>query len=491
MFHHGAFNPRFLGVTLRFRSPVLGRVFLSAIDEDDSGVEYDQLDDDDIGIVGVLDHEIKHYHDSLLSPFASNIFWLRLSYFLNGVQALETLKHLEGEAIFFSVKRWLKTPPDQRAAAKAAYGRPESFVDLPYFDPAAWDALGEHARRSEGPAGAFSAERFLKHAVIAVNAHDQLIEMMADGPEVSRHISTRNVFEMGAYAVQIEAVLANGNLRLAERFVASLMAKDGGPGHLLRAVSSIWHNCVSAHLASNAIDTQIGNTVATWALLGDIYRESAAAFPVRRLTALIDLWRHKRSTAGDPSMPPSALWDLWDQSLGVRPWRLALESLLAGTDRRLTRYDAMMDRLGLARPHFAFLLALYAQDQLEAVSMLLRNPDGYCNPGAYSHGPWALQCMPPAIIHKNIGFLEIRESPIDPLRLKYWGQQSALGIGVHRSLIIMRPDLPKHAMDAFVFFDERGRAIDLILAGERVEDQEFLEVKTLALCGLGKKMYRL
>src|SRR5687768_6984442 len=96
---YGGFDPKFLGVTVRFEGsrPWNWHTFMmvhssepdKVLAEANAALAKGTAEAfDHVSVGTVLNHELRHFHDFLLSPIGNRIFRLRLMALINGVFAL-------------------------------------------------------------------------------------------------------------------------------------------------------------------------------------------------------------------------------------------------------------------------------------------------------------------------------------------------------------------------------------------------------------------
>lgn len=497
MFHYGSFNPRFLGIRLRFdRQSYLAHV---ANLESMGSVNWDALPDTVLGVIGVIEHETKHFHDSLLSCLLSNIFWLRFTLFLNGHGALECFGKLSGNSGFFPAKNWITASRNARSGhserLRSALREEIDLPDIPYISGGEWDWAHDTVLASSPDLrGLSESDKFVRYCLLAIGVHEQIKRHYALAHAAVPHFSVRDVFEMGAYSVQAIAVRRNASVHVLDRFVSALEFRDSGPGSLFRHVVELWHEKNASVQRNLCADLAHCCQIASWAILGDTYREREAAYPHVRLHRLLEAWRAGRGLNPDgvPYGKTAYLWDKWDAELGCKPWRQAVESAKEGGNRRLEKYSKspyFRDQVGR---RLMLIAADYADLQRKAIGLLLSDPDGFAVPGRYFDSEWGNSIKPPAlIINFRDVYQQVKNSELSQNNVHYWTKQTLLGALTYKYLQLLSKEKDHSRLDAFRYIHEVGSAIDLFLTGERVEDYEEEWIRNFFAAHFNKRLYRI
>ncbi len=113
----GTFEPRFYGVSVLLESPLAYQAFAATTAAIPRKTSIPTLSPfEDICLATALDHEVRHFHDSLVSPFANRILMLRMMAAFNGLKALNRGQRLGANCIPVPLIKWVATNEDQRSA---------------------------------------------------------------------------------------------------------------------------------------------------------------------------------------------------------------------------------------------------------------------------------------------------------------------------------------------------------------------------------------
>jgi hypothetical protein len=115
----GAFEPRFYGISFLLETPSMFQAWaaLSGISSGDRPAlpvfEHTCLQT-------AIEHEMRHFHDALVSPFANVILMLRMMATFNGLKLLNRAQRSGANLLPVPVKTWMAMSPEKRTSA----GRP-------------------------------------------------------------------------------------------------------------------------------------------------------------------------------------------------------------------------------------------------------------------------------------------------------------------------------------------------------------------------------
>src|SRR5438093_714367 len=104
----GGFDPIFPGVSISFSRSEAWRTF-EAYTASSSPLPLSGSDEEifeTLSIISVLAHEVRHFHDSLLSPYAIRVFRLRFHTLLNILQVLPDLVKDGPNCIAVPLSKW-------------------------------------------------------------------------------------------------------------------------------------------------------------------------------------------------------------------------------------------------------------------------------------------------------------------------------------------------------------------------------------------------
>ena len=391
----GGFNPRFPGVTIKFASS-------NAFDEFQNFILNSSVPNDrpDLGVVAVrsvLDHEIRHYHDFLISPYGAMIFRLHLQALVNGASALHLIKNLAGHHVPIPISRWVQLRDREREEQKGEWRETlklsgkgcHDFVALPYFS--------NEDFKKELPLGVWQGRKlnpdvFLKRVVeAACRSYVRMEELTAGFAKESElpELTPYNLAEVLGLAAQSQSIWNGQGQEAAEVFLAAVDELQLPYAQLWKRLWSFVINLEEAIQVKSPgaqlprID-QIA-AIASWCLLGNYQIDGTNACPAVRF---LKLARHLVSahSVSDIATNVARTWDNWDRGAGVTPWRKALQETLATSARGVQLYEKLVNEES-APEQVAQVMKRYAIDQRRVINHLLSHPDDIVHMNSYCNLP--------------------------------------------------------------------------------------------------------
>jgi hypothetical protein len=319
---YGGFDPRFLGVMIRFQAPSFATwdLFQRIHAGDPNPAEIVRLGNAALqeppdrafqvfAASTVLVHELRHFHDFLLSPYGNTLFRLRLTTVLNGLRAIGPLLGRRG-TVPVPLTTWIeKSPQEQNVLASlwAALLRPRAFR-APRLGPASLQLLR------------------------ACRATYQSIQNLLVNPDTQfspEPFQPAHLFEASAALVQEQNVYTMFGAPHRELFSDVLMgdSRIGAYSLVLRTLYPLWNQ------AGRLADSELVGAIVTWSILGDFLNDGLAASPSVRFARLLHLLR---SEGRPPKRKPvDRLFEDWNRRLGYTPWPASLERNLASSNKML------------------------------------------------------------------------------------------------------------------------------------------------------------
>jgi hypothetical protein len=401
---YGVFNPRFLGISLLFESPENYRTHLQYMMEDEPP-PMASSDLNRIAVISSLDHEVRHYHDFLLSPYSYQLFRLRLQALANGGQALSSIaRELDGNCLPVPLSRWLTLTGSERQRQvmewRTGLDSDITPVKLPVID-------ADELLRNKDP-GQFSIahlpaeQQFALYVEIAARAYAR-IEQLTAGFGASDHapyLSPRNVHEASALTSQIAAVFVGQGLEQSLRLIDFLL--DSQLGHALTWQKFLQVALLLEEQMSPRDDpesllraVQRIQTITTWCLLGNYQLDGEQACPAVRFQLLAaglvsDPENRKWSSIVTDKDDLKRMWDYWDKRSRVSPWQKSLETLLDFSRRGVRQYQNFR-RTFAGGPHIPDLAVAMIEDvsaqQHSIVDAFLADPVALADPWHYVRVP--------------------------------------------------------------------------------------------------------
>jgi hypothetical protein len=421
----GGFDPRFLGITLRFASPEEWGRFraetyaasvsqLATLPEDEAFTLMAEMT--------VLQHELRHFHDFLLSPYGQRLFRLKLQAFFNGFQALVLLlraaRQQGANCLPIPLSRWCRMPDDQRRTQIAQWNRgPKKPVDGGGWRPPDVPGLPE----AIAPADLVLTDGRDPLATLlaaTVRAYDNIGELLRNPNTAAAVVSLQpwHVMEVSALLVQMQEIANTLGPDAAYRFVDHL-PRSGFPDaavRLFRALDQPWR---VRELAPGAADL---SAVVAWALMGHYEKDGWQACPTERIERLFD--HLLRQGPPPPEWPLRRKFQDWSDATGLSEPFDALRWQVDSNRALVARYQSPASdvpeaqRMGQAAP------VLDAAKTLHAATALMRqtfeaDPDGYVSPERYLD---RLDRYPRPLIRCEFDTLFLTAAKLSPQVRKNW-----------------------------------------------------------------------
>jgi len=335
---------------------------LSPEEKDQMGQEVIANDPDNavanFAIGSAFEHERRHFHDWLLSPYTAGINAMRAEIFMNYDHLRKVFRAKGTTVIPVPLSRWLKkSEAEQR-----------ELVDM-------WQSLLGDDVRIQLPDLTYPGAT---EAIDSITRRYRSIGMLFE-PVAGAQIDGAAVFEASALLIQIQAVHDLFG-ETASNLFGNAMAQLAPPsryGWFLQALNAL-------RRPGEILENNTLSAIATWCLLGNSTADNANAHPLTRFGYAFQCVEARGLSNLDK--PSSEILEELDRSSGVVPYRDLLEHSieLGGEVVELLKNDAEEDRsgsnflLGIVQTHeFLYNLHVYM------ARLFMDDPDGYCQPVAY------------------------------------------------------------------------------------------------------------
>ncbi len=394
----GGFNPRFMGVSIMLGSPEAYEVLIDYMLNDQASYYGDEKTSlQEIAIKSVLEHEIRHYHDFLTSPYSNYIFRLRLMALGNGASALSEAQFVNGNCLPIPITTWLTINNLQRKQQIEEWNgftkKPLMPVQLPTISkddllvnspPIIVDV--EHLSPQE------KFEAYVLHSSKAYKRIEQIVEGFALDKK-HNEVKPCNVYEVTALTIQIATIYQSQGLIPSLNFMDFLVNSN-------LSYAKLWSDFFNVALflekknSSKSSEETLGwklaimMCMAEWCLLGNYGIEGKEACPTRRferlLEHLLDDYTFSASWEGDVD----SLWAHWDKKTSVTPWRKSLETLLAFNKRGGDFYKSLVKiKKNPISDILEEVLQVYSRQQEVMINHLLTTPEKLVYPTDYLNAP--------------------------------------------------------------------------------------------------------
>jgi hypothetical protein len=382
----GAFNPRFYGLSFFLASDDrldAWERYQRAADSSDSSLDVAGSSLNAIASLSAMDHELRHFHDFLLSPLGTVTMGLRMQASINGVQALRVLRECRGRFVPVPMLRWIEWDASARGRWLASTGRsfgihPSDLVDLPHVGDRAVAGLKQGTQAvSDSLLPEQQLSLYVLSAALAYSSMDARRRHRVSQFDIE--VSAEDVFEAVAHLVQSQAVwTVQGEAATHSflEFVLTSEAKHLGPLQVLWTV---------LQRSSQPVTIQRATELCTWMLLGSDETPTSGGHPAERYFEILTMAAgHPDADVFTGEMVAARLFDRLDALTGSVAWRASLDSASTSADRRRDRYESLARTLSGGYFDALFsVAATWHSDQHSARRTFQDDPDSLTDPLRY------------------------------------------------------------------------------------------------------------
>lgn len=366
----GGFDHRFLGVILRFHSThphalkTLGSYAKSSPEErlklfSAAATLGSKHSFEFLSLVTSIDHEVRHYHDMLLSPFGNAMFRMRLTCVLNGFQWLFKVLQKGIHFLPVPVSRW-----DELLNAEYKY-------DIDLDTKKMFDAISRIYCDSE--------TKEIGQKILSTYSNMENIANMKFDERLP--VNSIYVAELSAVIIQLQSIYSGLGVGAAESFINTLteLPQLSHYNLLYRLLYDLWIK------NNSSIELNLMGAITSWAYLGDVFGYHLDDSPATRFIKLFYILNN--SKLPDPSKDPKALFDFWSQKLGCSTVEEALVKNIATNKKFIERLELQVENYPeymLSTVHTVLQSCRYLASSNEyMVNEFLANPNGYISPLDY------------------------------------------------------------------------------------------------------------
>ncbi|MBI5716376.1 MAG: hypothetical protein HZC37_01660 [Burkholderiales bacterium] len=381
----GAFNPRFHGVSLFVTAERMGRIagYEAVADPSSWAARSDALSLEEISTISVLDHERRHFHDFLVSPFGAVMMGMRMQASLAGLQAIKLLKQCVGKWVPAPIGRWIHWDDRQRRDWISTTGEAYGFtlgdvVALPHHPE---NAPAPHKSGIHAVADDLPVEEQLAQYALAATSGYRFMEVLrtkrVDGFGIT--IAADSVFEATAHLVQSQAIYTGQSAqasRLFEEFIA-----NSDLSHL-QALNTM---ALALHRATGDVSAERICELFTWMMLGPPDKVLSSGHPAARCGGVLTLLAQQpKNAVFRARAPTTAIFDALDRIFGEADWRSNVAAASAASDRRMAKFDRAAERLDGGYFDSLFAVARHwHSDQSASRSAFVEEPGSLSKPLRY------------------------------------------------------------------------------------------------------------
>lgn len=380
----GGFDPAFLGVTLTFRTRTAWDTYQQFV-ASESPVSFASLPDpsrfEALSITSVISHEVRHFHDFLLSPYSIRVFRLRVQELLNVFQMLPQLLGDMSNSVPVPLPTWCRLDEGRRSERLARLpsrgdGQAWKPVPLPHFrEEDIPEILKSSSVDNDDP----------KRLLLAGVQFREPLRQLTYNPRTVRgnqSFQPWQVFELSGLLVQLQELWQTQGSDQTQFFVNELQKFPNNPySKMLNVAFAMWG---SGH---DLLDSKLTSAAVTWSLLGSYRRDGWNACPTERFARIWQLIAEKgvRKRDGDVSdlfEEWSSATDLSHVEDGLREAEELITELGHKLRKLLPRGTDTFAGKNLAEPLINVVQAVERSCRHMA-DQFRRNPWSYVSPEAY------------------------------------------------------------------------------------------------------------
>jgi hypothetical protein len=399
-------------------------ISLSPEEKDAIGREFIAHDHDNavanLAIASAFEHERRHFHDWLLSPYTAAITAIRAEVFMNYVGLRQALRAGGTTIIPVPLPRWLqKSEAEQKA-----------LLDM-------WQSLLGDSVPIQLPD---LTQPGVAEVIEAISQRYRSIGALFD-PVAGTNLDAASIFEASALLIQTQAINELFGETASSLFIGT-MAELGSRsryGWFLQTMNGL-------RRPGEILENNTLSAIATWCLLGNNTADTANAHPLIRFGHAVRCVEARGFSKLDK--PTVDILDELDRSSGVMPYRELLEHSIDLGETIVQMFENMIadDRSGSNFP----LGIAQAQEFLHRCHvymgrLLMDDPDSYCQPAAYLNR--SLEKLPEPPLRQTFGrpFYSVKRSMLDRFEhITLFEEESTADEAFLRQTIIQ---LPKGVVD--------------------------------------------
>ena len=381
----GAFNPRFHGISIFANEERLRQLSIYAEAPDPSAwvEKAGALSLEKISAISAIDHEMRHFHDFLISPLGATTMGLRMEASVSGLQAINLLGKCAGKWVPAPIGRWIRWDVAQRHNWINTIGQPfgiefKDMVVLPHIpeDAPTLGGGGLYSVNEDMPA----EEQLAQYALVAAGGYKYMEAIKTKRVEdFGIPITADSVFEATAHLVQLQSTYTAQSEKASQIFQKYIASSESPHLMVLNVLSLAFQD------ATGAVNVQRLCELFTWTMLGAPDKVMSTGHPAARCGGVLAL------LAQEPANPvftaqvtSAAIFDELDKIYGVSDWRGNVAAAAVASDRRMALYERGAEHL--QGGYFDGLFAVarhWHSDQAAARKTFLADPGSLSNPLRY------------------------------------------------------------------------------------------------------------
>ncbi|CAB5117953.1 hypothetical protein D3OALGA1CA_2407 [Olavius algarvensis associated proteobacterium Delta 3] len=487
---YGGFNPKYAGVVIRAanqRSFDWFEKSASISEKQILSLPKDQMFEA-ISMVTVLQHEIRHFHDFLLTPYSQRLWQLRMEILLNGMQIIYHYLRANEKGDFNCIpvpfSSWCYQNKKKRKLLL------KQLKDFGPFDgdkkliPCSLPLFPSHNKKNKYIPSNYHTSTFPIDDLIllTLNKYDQMEDLTFRPGEKLYNFDYQpyHVFELSGLICQLQAIMFDiGNTALTE-FSNYIFKMSRAPYTLLlQLLFSIWGK------VGEPMSLYMASAIVLWSLLGSYKHDQWKACPTLRFASLVLYLLEK----GPPnsSMPYMKLFDEWSSATKLSKVEVALKT----AQKEAIDYPKRVNKALSNNPIGEFyktqenylpFIESVCKAQRHMIGEFLKKPELYIENSRYLYKT-PMYVNPPVRIDMIKGGVLVDDNFKAKGCINYRGgldkngQENAKSFSLNFNLSKFNPIMPFIAYDVymdiaivdFVFYAHKRYDPDIIMAQEQLQ----------------------
>jgi hypothetical protein len=372
---YGAFDSRFYGIIVRFDAQHQHAwAKFNELTQAKTPAEFVKIGDAALRgpkdkaietfLLGTVDsHELRHFHDSILSSHGNQFYRFRITTALNGFQALSL--NPANKTVPVPLQKWHALNNNQRNTLVKRWSKLYGDTDI----------------RKDS----FLSNPIIRKTVETYNGmKNMFINPNFENKDGNIVFDVGHILEASALFVQSQDVHTAFGEEHANMFINFILNNQQSDRYT-RVVRILADKVRRGRDDEVVFFVPIMNAICTWCLLGDYIDEKWNACPTVRFARLMELLDDEGLP--DPDTPIKGLFQRWNEKLGFRSVEQVLRHTLEVNER-------FVKRLKEAEPQYPTQLKRHLDTAISAATMMtennkymtslfLSNIDSYTNPYLY------------------------------------------------------------------------------------------------------------
>lgn len=461
----GAFDPRFFGIILKFNQFEKYKLFSELLVQD----KYGDVGFEEIWLITVLNHEHRHFHDSLLSPTAGNLMSLRLNNIANGLPLISKIRKAYSEKksnlLPLPLLKWINLSKDEKEynlnLLRNFTKHKNQFKLAPVYFPGLNQTSQTAAKEKN--------LEFLPELILINQNYNVMRDLLiaeSEGP--SGTITPRDIYELSAISIQYHASYKAIGEEAASTFIKSIFIHAPGYIKCFELMLKVWSK-------NDRGPDRVFSLFSTWCILGNRvlehkknnysdYKDTKAGCPAYRFITILSYFENNGIPNSDIST--EELFQDWDREVKSSTWKECLEYDLKSCKERHEVFEkAALDipTNGPAKDLYSLLARISKMiynDKKSIQKIFLKNPDEYALPRDY----YDLKTLPdaPTWLTFNDFFIEKGKSPSENY-LEILSHTDS-GESFAQSIILKNPQYPYEVIEDIKLVYEYNCLMDYLFA---------------------------